>query len=179
MGPMSTLPQGKAVIGRMWETTALIPSTSGCMGSQGTLLWGGEGWNVVWGTGPLELPEGLGRFLGPATRQGLSGSYALRHPGAPECTEELRMELGPMELDLVQGWRGKKGASSWSFEERLWIGDGGLGLAWLWWLLWLGEQGGLLQEIRYRLCSLRPSLWLTMANPNKKRQSMVLRYLSA
>jgi hypothetical protein len=40
----------------------------------------------------------------------------------------------------------------------------------------VGRQRGLLQETRLRHCRRRPSPWLSMADLDEKRQSMVLRH---
>lgn len=75
------------------------------------------------------------------------GSWASKHHW--DAGEELRTGVGVRVgwLDLAQGQR-EKGRSSWSCKESPWLE--GVGLQ-VWWWLWLGVQGGLLQ-IRQLLC---------------------------
>lgn len=64
-----------------------------------------------------------------------------------DAAQELRMESGPMGLDLAWGQGGKEGSSGWSHKGVLWLDGGRLtaGLA-LWWSL--GMHRGLLPEIK-------------------------------
>jgi hypothetical protein len=66
--------------------------------------------------------------------------------------------------------------SGWSCGESPWFG-GSNSWAWVWWRLWFQVQRGLQWEIRQQLYRQTPSLWLPMADPDEKRQSMVLIHL--
>jgi hypothetical protein len=76
--------------------------------------------------------------------------------------------MGAHELDLAQRPWGKEGSG-------LQLGLTGRRAAW--WRPWLGALRGLLREISYRLFRRRPIPLLPTADPDEKRQSMVLRHL--
>jgi hypothetical protein len=111
----------------------------------------------------------------PARRLGLSGSQALRHPGAAGSWGRAENGSGGLWAGSSLGPRGKRGklqlvlrgeSLAWQWQK-----------VWAWWRPWLGAQKGLLQEIRQWLCKQKSSPWLPMVNLDEKRQSMILRHL--
>lgn len=85
--------------------------------------------------------------------------------------------MGNHDLDLALS-QGERGSSSLSHGESLWLDGGGrLGLggchSWEHRDAFYKKLG----ETREWLYRRRPSLWVPMADPDEKRQPMVLRHL--
>jgi hypothetical protein len=96
---------------------------------------------------------------GPAQRPGMSGSLTLGHPRC--CWVPWK------------NWEWSGGP--WAGSSPGLKGKGGVGLAW--WSPWLEALRSLLCVISSQLFGWRPVPLLPTVNPNKKRQSVILKHL--